>query len=76
MRYTVTYEVYIEGDNDKHAFSKAELIAKNQNALHPNQQWDVHKLHITPFASLNIQEVDINKIKYDNLQEKGKKLPF
>ena len=40
MRYTVTYEVYIEGDNDKHAFSKAELIAKNQNALHPNQQWD------------------------------------
>lgn len=34
MRYTVTYEVYIEGDNDKHAFSKAELIAKNQNALH------------------------------------------
>ena len=43
MRYTVTYEVYIEGDNDKHAFSKAELIAKNQNALHPSQQWDVHK---------------------------------
>ena len=23
MRYTVTYEVYIECDNDKHAFSKA-----------------------------------------------------
>ena len=57
-------------------FSKAELIAKNQNALHPNQQWDVHKLHRTPFASLNVQEVDINKLKYDNLQDEGKKLPF
>ena len=34
MRYTVTYEIYIEGDNDSHAFSKAQLIAKNQNRLY------------------------------------------
>ena len=74
MRYTVTFEVYIEGDSDKHAYSKAELIARNQNQLHPNQQWDVHKLHRTPFASLNVQEVDINKLKYDNL--KNEELPF
>ena len=74
MRYTVTFEVYVQGDSDKHAYSKAELIARNQNMLHPNQQWDVHKLHRTPFASLNVQEVDINKIKYDNL--KNEKLPF
>lgn len=63
MRYTITFEVYIQGDNDKHALSKAELIARNQNMLHPNQQWDATKLHRTPFASLNTQEVDINKIK-------------
>ena len=76
MRYTVTFEVYVQGDNDKHAYSKAELIAKNQNALHPNQDQSVYKLHRTPFASLNVEEVDINKIKYDNLQDEGKKLPF
>lgn len=55
-------------------FSKAELIAKNQNALHPNQQWDVHKLHITPFASLNVQEVDIDAIKTEKLLKED--LPF
>ena len=54
MRYTVTYEVYIEGDNDKHALSKAELIANNQNALHPNQQWDVHKLHTVSYTHLTL----------------------
>ena len=74
MRYTVTFEVYVEGENDKHAYSKALLIARNQNMLHPNQQWDVHALRRTPFASLNVQEVDINKIKYDNL--KNEELPF
>ena len=50
MRYTVTFEVYVQGDNDKHA------------------------LHRTPFASLNVQEVDINKLKYDNI--KNEELPF
>lgn len=74
MRYTVTYEVYIEGENDKHALSKAELIAKNQNALHPNQRWDVHKLHITPFASLNVKEVDIDAIRTEKLLKED--LPF
>lgn len=74
MRYTVTYEVYIEGDNDKHAFSKAELIAKNQNALHPSQQWDVYKLHSTPFASLCTEEVDIDAIKTEKLLNED--LPF
>ena len=74
MRYTVTYEVYIEGDNDKHAFSKGELIANNQNALHPNQQWDVTKLHITPFASLNTSEVNIDAIKTEKLLKED--LPF
>lgn len=74
MRYTVTFEVYVQGDSDKHAFSKAELIARNQNMLHPNQDWDVAKLHKTPFASLNTQEVDIEKLKYDKL--KNEELPF
>ena len=62
MRYTVTFEVYVEGYNDKAALAKANLIARNQNALHPSQDWSVHKLHRTPFASFNIEEVDIDKI--------------
>jgi len=74
MRYTVTFEVYVEGDNEKHAYSKAELIARNQNMLHPNQQWDVTKLHRTPFASLNVQEVDIKELKYEKLR--NEELPF
>ncbi len=74
MRYTVTFEVYVEGENDKHAYSKAELIARNQNMLHPNQDWSVYKLHRTPFASLNVQEVDIEKIIYDN--HKNEELEF
>ena len=69
MRYTVTFEVYVEGDNDKHALSKAELIARNQNMLHPSQDWSVYKLHRTPFASLNVQEVDIDKLKMDKNYE-------
>lgn len=76
MRYTVTFEVYIQGDSDKHAFSKAELIARNQNAIHPNQDWSVAKLHQTPFASFMSKEVDIEKLKYDNLNIDAEKLPF
>ena len=63
MRYTLTYEVYIEADNDVHALSKANLIKRNQNNIHPSQDWSVHKLHRTPFASFNIQEVEIDKIE-------------
>lgn len=74
MRYTVTFEVYVQGDNDKHAYSKAELIAKNQNALHPNQDWSVYKLHRTPFASLNVQEVDIDKLQLEKF--KNEESPF
>tara|TARA_B100001057_G_scaffold500097_1_gene613465 strand:+ start:5192 stop:5416 length:225 start_codon:yes stop_codon:yes gene_type:complete len=74
MRYTVTFEVYVQGDNDKHAYSKANLIAKNQNALHPNQDWSVYKLHRTPFASLNVQEVDIDKLELEKF--KNEESPF
>jgi|TARA_B100000963_G_scaffold361839_1_gene400177 hypothetical protein len=74
MRYTVTFEVYVQGDNDKHAYSKANLIAKNQNALHPNQDWSVYKLHRTPFASLNVQEVDIDKLDLEKF--KNEESPF
>ena len=74
MRYTVTFEVYVQGENDKHAYSKANLIAKNQNALHPNQDWSVYKLHRTPFASLNVQEVDIDKLDLEKF--KNEESPF
>jgi hypothetical protein len=37
MRYTVTYTMYIEAKNDKHAVSKAEMIAKREQAKYPNK---------------------------------------
>tara|TARA_B100001758_G_C17844133_1_gene320748 strand:- start:120 stop:326 length:207 start_codon:yes stop_codon:yes gene_type:complete len=64
MRYTVTYTMYIEAENDKHAVSKAEMIANREQEKYPNQRCEMEKLHCTPFASLQSREVDINKIKY------------
>ena len=32
MRYTVTFDMYIEAENDQHALSKAKMIANRQNA--------------------------------------------
>ena len=66
MRYTITYTMYIEAENDKHAVSKAEMIAKREQTKYPSQRCEMEKLHCTPFASMNIREVDINKIKYEN----------
>jgi len=68
MRYTVTYTMYIEAENDKHAVSKAEMIAKREQAKYPAQRCEMEKLHCTPFASLQTREVDINKIKYKNYE--------
>ena len=65
MRYTVTYTMYIEAKNDKHAVSKAEMIAERERAKYPNQRCEMEKLHCTPFASLQTREVDINKIKME-----------
>jgi hypothetical protein len=66
MRYTVTFEVYIDADNDKHALSKGELIADNQENKY-GQSWDVTQLHQTPFASLNTKKVDIQKIRTEQM---------
>lgn len=78
MRYTVTYEIYIDAKSDQHALSKAELIAQNQNRLHPAQDWAVTELHQTPFASLVSKKVDINKLRLEKIvkDEKEKDLPF
>ena len=76
-RYTVTFEVYIEGDNDKHAYSKAKLIAKNQNTIHGLQDWSVSKLHSTPFAAfMQGREIDIKELQYDFLRVNTDELPF
>ena len=64
MRYTVTYTMYIEAENDKHAVSKAEMIAQREQSKYPNQRCEMEKLHCTPFASLQTREVDVDKIKY------------
>lgn len=66
MRYTVTFEVYIEADNDKHALSKGELIADNQEAKY-GQSWDVTQLHQTPFASFNTKKIDIQKLRTEQM---------
>lgn len=66
MRYTVTFEVYIDADNDKHALSKGELIADNQEAKY-GQSWDVTQLHQTPFASFNTKKVDIQKLRTEQM---------
>ena len=78
MRYTVTYEVYIEAESDAHAFSKAQLIAKNQNATFGNQDWSAAKLHCTPFASMDTKEIDMLPLKYAALHREfpDTDLPF
>lgn len=77
MRYTVTFEVYIDADNDKHALSKGELIADNQEAKY-GQSWDVTELHQTPFASFDTKKVDIQKIRTEQMVKSIEKdpLPF
>ena len=61
-RYTATMTIYIDAYNDKHAVSKAKLIAERERYNYPNQDCAVEKIHSTPFASFDTREVDINKI--------------
>jgi hypothetical protein len=67
MRYTVTMTIYIDAENDKHAVSKAEMITKREQIKYPAQRCEMEKLHCTPFASLQTREVNINKIKYEEV---------
>lgn len=60
-RYTATYTIYIDAYNDKHARSKAKLIAERENYKYPNQDCALEKLHSTPFASFDIREVSLNE---------------
>jgi hypothetical protein len=77
MRYTVTFDIYIDARDDQHAFSKAQMIADNQNLKHANQQWAVTALHQTPFASLMSKEIDIDKLKLEKIvKDEEKDLPF
>ena len=61
MRYTITMSIYIDAHNDKHAVSKAKLIAERERAKYPNQQCAVEEVHCTPFASLHTRKVDMNQ---------------
>jgi|11BtaG_2_1085332.scaffolds.fasta_scaffold00600_17 hypothetical protein len=63
-RYTVTYTIYIDAETDKHAVSKAEMIANQEKSKYPAQRCEVEKIHSTPFASFDIREVNIDKVKY------------
>jgi len=65
MRYTITYTIYIDAENDKHAVSKAEMIANREQSKYPAQRCEVEKIHCTPFASFDIRELNIDKIKYE-----------
>ena len=66
-RYTVTMTIYMDAENDKHAVSKAEMITKREQIKYPAQRCEMEKLHCTPFASLQTREVNINKIKYEEV---------
>ena len=66
-RYTVTMTIYMDAKNDKHAVSKAKLIAERERYNYPNQDCAVEKIHSTPFASFDIREVDINKIQKQHM---------
>ena len=68
-RYTVTYTIYIDAETDKHAVSKAEMIANREQSKYPAQRCEVEKIHSTPFASLQTREVDINKIKNESSED-------
>ena len=70
MRYTVTFEIYVEADNDQHAVSKADMIANRQNEKYPAQTWDATELHRMPFGSLITSKVDMNKIRLSKYAEK------
>ena len=60
-RYVATFEVYLYAHNDKHAISKAKLIAEREGYKYPSQDMSLSKLHSAPFASFDIKEIDINK---------------
>ena len=59
-RYTATYTIYLHAYNDKHARSKAKLIAKRERINWPAQDCALDKLESTPFASFDIKEISLN----------------
>ena len=62
MRYTVTMTIYIDAENDKHAVSKAQMIANRQNDKHPAQCWIVSDVSTRPWASFSFKKVDISSL--------------
>ena len=59
-RYTATYTIYIHAYNDKHAVSKAKLIAERERYNWPHQDCELEKVQSTPFASFDIKEIPLN----------------
>ncbi len=60
-RYVATFEVYLHAHNDKHAVSKARLIAERERYNFPNQDMSLEKVTSVPFASFDIKELDLNE---------------
>ena len=60
-RYTATYTIYIDAYNDKHARSKAKLIAERERVKYPNQDCALEQLDETPFASFHTRAVSIEE---------------
>ena len=59
-RYTATYTIYLRAHNDKHAVSKAKLIAERERCNWPHQDCALEKVESTPFASFDIKEIPLN----------------
>mgnify|MGYP003110451305 FL=1 len=64
-RYVATFEVYLYAHNDKHAISKAKLIAERERYKYPSQDMHLEKLHSVPFASFDIKEIDLSQKSED-----------
>jgi len=64
-RYTITLDLYIHAETDMEAIKLAEEITQDQRNKFDNQ-CRLLELHSTPFASMNVEKLDIEQIKYDN----------
>jgi len=58
-RYLATYVAYVYARDDKHAESKAKMIANRQNEKYGGE-WTLEELHSSPFGSLMTTKIQLN----------------
>lgn len=58
-RYLATFTAYVYTRDDKHAESKAKMIANRQHEKYGGQ-WGLEELHSAPFGSLMTTKIQLN----------------